>query len=69
MKRALLILALAAATAFGAVRATAKEIGFAEKYVLAKDKDEAIKNLIPGTDEHYYYQCLHLQAAGQYEQV
>jgi hypothetical protein len=68
MKRTLLILAAATMAAFSA-SALAEEIGFVETYVLAKDKDEAIKQLIPGTDDYYYYQCLRYQAAGQYEQV
>ncbi len=66
MKRALLILA---AVLVSALSAPAAEIGFVESYVLAKDKDEAIKNLIPGTDDYYYYQCLRYQATGQLDQV
>ena len=66
MKRALLVLA---AVLVAALSAPAEEIGFVESYVLAKDKDEAIKQLIPGTDEYYYYQCLRHQATGQLEQV
>lgn len=66
MKRALLVLA---AVLMSALSAPASEIGFVESYVLAKDKDAAIKNLIPGTDEYYYYQCLRYQATGQLDQV
>jgi len=66
MKRALLVLA---AVLVSALSAPASEIGFVESYVLAKDKDAAIKNLIPGTDEYYYYQCLRYQATGQLDQV
>jgi hypothetical protein len=69
MKRALLILAAATAAFSASASALAEEIGFVETYVLAKDKDEAIKQLIPGTDDYYYYQCLRHQSAGQYEQV
>jgi hypothetical protein len=69
MKRALLILVAAAMAAVAAMPVAAEEIGFVETYILAKDKDEAIKQLIPGTDDYYYYQCLRHQAAGQYEQV
>lgn len=68
MKRTLLILAAATMAAFSA-SALAEEIGFVETYVLSKDKDEAIKQLIPGTDDYYFYQCLRHQAAGQYDQV
>jgi len=69
MKRALLVLAAVAAAMVAAMPAPAEEIGFVETYVLAKDKDEAIKQLIPGTDDYYYYQCLRCQAAGKYDQV
>jgi len=72
MKRTLVILVAAAMAAVAAVAAmpvAAEEIGFVETYILAKDKDEAIKQLIPGTDDYYYYQCLRDQAAGRYEQV
>ena len=47
----------------------AKEIGFVEDYVLAKDKDEAIAKLVPGTEEYYYFRCLNFQAAGQFGNV
>jgi hypothetical protein len=66
MKRALVILVVAA---MAALSARAEEIGFVETYVLAKDKGEAIKQLIPGTDDYYYYQCLNCQASGKYDQV
>lgn len=70
MKRTLLALALVTAcTAAATATAAANEIGFVEDYVLAQNKADAIKNLIPGTDEHYYYQCLHHQAVGRYDQV
>ena len=48
-------LALACACLAGA--ATAGEIGFEEKFALAKDRETAMKELIPGSDDHYYYQC------------
>ena len=47
----------------------ANEIGFVEQYVLSDDKDEAIKQLIPGTETYYYYLSLRHQAAGEYGKV
>ncbi len=38
----------------------AGEIGFAEEFALAKDRAEALKKLIPGTEDYYYYHCLAL---------
>ncbi|MBT3200840.1 MAG: hypothetical protein HN350_13095, partial [Phycisphaerales bacterium] len=45
--------------------AVAAEIGYVEDFALAKDRAEALKQLIPGTDEFYYYHCLHYQNTNQ----
>jgi len=47
----------------------ANEIGFVEDYVLARDKDEAIKKLVPGTEEYFYYLCLRHQGVGKLDEV
>jgi hypothetical protein len=52
-----------------AVPADAVEIGFSEKFALAKDRTEALKLLIPGSEEYYYYHCLHYQNTEQFDQV
>ena len=62
---ALLTLATLSAT----VDAEAGEIQFIEDFVLARDRTKAIEQLIPGTDDYYYFQCLHLQNNQQYDQV
>ena len=36
-------------------------VGFIEKFALAEDRAEALKQLIPGTDDYYYYHALHFQ--------
>ena len=36
------------------------EIRFVEDFVLARDRTKAIEQLIPGTEDYYFYQCLHL---------
>ena len=48
---------------------TAAEVGFVEDFALAKDRTTALKQLIPGTDDYYYYHCLHYLNTGQFEKV
>ncbi|MCY2939463.1 MAG: hypothetical protein NTV55_14045 [Planctomycetota bacterium] len=38
----------------------AGEIDFVESYALAADRAQVLKQLIPGTENYYYYNCLHL---------
>ncbi|MHC5054430.1 MAG: hypothetical protein ACYTKD_06910 [Planctomycetota bacterium] len=47
----------------------AGEIGFVEDFALARDREEALKLLIPGTPDHYYYKCLHLLNSGRLGEV
>jgi len=47
----------------------AGEIGFLEDFALAKDRAEALKQLIPGTEDYYYYHCVHYQNARQFDEV
>ncbi|NLX57883.1 MAG: hypothetical protein GXY74_02205 [Phycisphaerae bacterium] len=49
--------------------AWAGDIGFEEDFALARDRAEALKQLIPGTEEYYYYHCLHYQNTGQLDKV
>ena len=49
-------------------KADGGEIQFVEDFVLAKDRTKAIESLIPGTNEHYYFQCIHLQNTKQFDQ-
>lgn len=37
------------------------ETSFAEKFALAEDRREALGELIPGTEEYFFYHCLHFQ--------
>jgi len=50
---ALTPIALFALTALAVPRAVGQEIGYVEDFALAKDRAEALKQLIPGTQEHY----------------
>ncbi|HUG70756.1 MAG TPA: hypothetical protein VMM76_23605, partial [Pirellulaceae bacterium] len=47
----------------------ANEIGYIEDFALAKDRAEALKRLIPGSEEYYYYNSLHLQNTEKFDQV
>ena len=49
--------------------ARAGEVGFIEDFALAKDRAEALKQLIPGTEDYYYYHCLHAQNQGKLADV
>jgi hypothetical protein len=51
------------------VAGTAQEITFLEDFALAKDRAEALKQLIPGTEDYYYYHSLHYQNLEQYAKV
>jgi len=45
--------------------ASAQETSFLEKFSLSADRDAVLKELIPGTDDYYYYHALHLQNQGK----
>lgn len=49
--------------------ATSGEIGFIEDFALAPDRQQALDQLIPGTEDYYYYTCLHLQSRQRYDEV
>jgi hypothetical protein len=38
-----------------------QEIGFIEDFALAEDREIALKKLIPGTEDYYYFHALHYQ--------
>ncbi len=52
-----------------AVSAGAGEIGYVEEFALAPDRAIALKQLIPGTEDFYYYHCLHYQNSEQFDRV
>ncbi len=49
--------------------APAAEIGWIEDYALAMDRGVPLKQLIPGSEEYYFYTCLHYQSLQQWDQV
>src|SRR5207244_1026909 len=52
-----------------ASQAPAGDIGFVEDFALAKDRAAALKQLIPGTEDYYFYHCLHYQNTAQFDKV
>ncbi|MBX3400732.1 MAG: hypothetical protein KF873_18515 [Gemmataceae bacterium] len=47
----------------------AADVPFAEDFALAKDRAAVLKQLIPGTEDYYYYHCLHFLNTEQYEKL
>ena len=47
----------------------AADIGFVETYALAADRAAALRQLIPGTEDYYYYHCLHLLQTERYDDL
>ena len=46
---------------------SAQEIGYIETFGLAGDREAALKELVPGTDDYYYFHALQAQNTGQRE--
>jgi hypothetical protein len=49
--------------------ATAADVGYAEDFALAKDRAAALAQLIPGTEDYYYYHALHRLNTGQFDKI
>lgn len=45
------------------------DIGFIEDFALGKDRAAALAQLIPGTEDYYYYHALHALNSGKLEQA
>lgn len=63
------ILILSAVTGILLSSAPAGEIGFEEDFALAADREDALKQLVPGTEDSFYYRSLHLQHQGKLQEV
>ncbi|HBJ38947.1 MAG TPA: hypothetical protein DDZ51_30205 [Planctomycetaceae bacterium] len=59
-----LALALVATTT-----AQAQQLDWLERYALATNREAILSELIPGTQEHFYFHCLHYQVTGQLEKA
>ena len=46
-----------------------QEIGFIETFALSQDRSSALSELVPGTEDYYYYHCLHYQNTEQLDKV
>ena len=60
-------LAVIAITTAGSGRA--EPIGLIERYALAEDRESVLAELIPGSEDFYFYHCLHYQVTGQLERA
>ncbi|MGK5094741.1 hypothetical protein WDW89_22370 [Deltaproteobacteria bacterium TL4] len=49
--------------------ALGNELGFLETFSLASNRQAALKQLIPGTEDYYYYHSLHAQNEGQWDHL
>jgi len=48
---------------------SAAEIGYVEDFALARDRTVPLKQLIPGTEDYYYYHAIHYQNTEQFDKV
>src|SRR6516225_4245077 len=49
--------------------AIAGEVGFIEDFALARDRTAALRQLIPGTEDYYFYHALHYLNTEQFEKA
>jgi hypothetical protein len=47
----------------------ANEIGFIEEFSLTQDRTNALQQLIPGTSDYYYYNCLYHQHKKEFDKT
>ena len=47
----------------------AQEPGYLEEFALSKDRQATVDTLIPGTNDHFYYWCLHLLNEGELDEA
>ncbi len=56
-------------TSTSAARAQSSATGFAESFALSLDRGRVLDQLIPGSEDYYYYHCLHRQNVGAFAEV
>lgn len=49
--------------------ALAADLAFYERFALAEDRAEVLKELVPGTEDYYYFHCLYYQQIGEFDEV
>lgn len=67
--RLIIILGVIMAITFSSIGSSAKEVGFIEDFSLAADRREALKQLIPGEEDYYYFYALNAQNTGDFDTV
>lgn len=45
------------------------DLQFLERFALADDRAEILKELVPGTEAYYYFTCLYYQETGKFDEV
>src|SRR6478672_11889452 len=45
------------------------DIQYVESFALSKDRAETLKQLIPGTEDYYYFHCLHFLNTEQFDKI
>ena len=63
--RSRIALATLAFVILGIGNSMAEPIGFMEKFALAADRQAILKRLIPGSEDYFFYHCLHYQTSGE----
>ncbi|MFO7904711.1 MAG: hypothetical protein ACQESR_07735 [Planctomycetota bacterium] len=53
----------------GAAATWSGEVQYVEDFVLAEDREAALEQLIPGTEDYYYWHCIHWLNTERYEQI
>ncbi|MGA0870689.1 MAG: hypothetical protein ACO3UM_17305, partial [Planctomycetota bacterium] len=53
----------------GTASAQGTEIGFPETFALAEDRASTLAQLVPGSEEHFFYSCLLAQHRGEDAEV
>ncbi len=48
---------------------SAQDIDYVEQFALAADREQALQQLVPGTEAYYFYHCLHYQNSEQLDKV
>src|SRR5690606_14910355 len=48
--------------------AAAQNVSLAERFALADDREAVLTELVPGTDDYFYYHCLHYQNTGRLDE-
>ncbi len=68
MCRILLLTATMLSSLLG-MQAHAQKVGFIENFALSKNRAAELSSLVPGTEDYYYFHCLHYQNSQQLDKV